>query len=301
MHDEFHAHGVGVVVGLAVADTILVLLLTLLVAGLLRSHADIARKLRELGVPLGDPAREPRQIPPTSARPRRSRDGMIEIGPLLPHRPVGTSVFDLEGASPDGDGLAVAVTGARRTLLCFLSSGCASCGAIWADLDSRRLPIPDGVRTVVVTKGPEAEQVSSVQRLAPRGGDIPVVMSSQAWRDYDVPGSPFFVFIDGEAGRRLGEGTARSLDEVAELVLASIDDAAAVLGYSSGRRVGDTDEAGHRRRDHVATVDEELAAAGIRPGDASLYPASVDDLVRSPDAKPPHRAPVVPVPAPPTQ
>ncbi len=284
-------------VGLVVADTVVVLLLGLLVAGLLRSHADIARKLRELGVPLGDPAREPRQAVPIPAGLRRAGDGTVEIGPPLPHRSVRNAVFDVEGVTPEGDSLALAVLGARKTLLCFLSSGCAGCGAFWADLDSGRSPIPGDVRTVVVTKGPETEQVGAVRRLSPEIRDVPIVMSSQAWQDYEVPGSPFFVLVDGEAGGRLGEGTARSLAEVAELVLASIGDAGISLRTTRGETA--SPETGRRHRDHVPTVDEQLVAAGIGPGDASLYPASVKDILQPRGAGAPCAEPAVPLAAPP--
>ena len=43
-------------VALAVVLTLVVLLMAVLVAGLLRSHADILRSLHELGVGVGDPA-----------------------------------------------------------------------------------------------------------------------------------------------------------------------------------------------------------------------------------------------------
>ena len=41
---------------LVIVSTFVVLLLGILVAGLLRSHADILRSLHELGVGVGDPA-----------------------------------------------------------------------------------------------------------------------------------------------------------------------------------------------------------------------------------------------------
>jgi hypothetical protein len=47
----------GGVIALVVISMFVVLLLGILVAGLLRSHADILRSLHELGVGVGDPAR----------------------------------------------------------------------------------------------------------------------------------------------------------------------------------------------------------------------------------------------------
>ena len=45
----------GVVVALAVVLSVVVLLLAVLVAGLLRSHADILKALHDLGVGVGEP------------------------------------------------------------------------------------------------------------------------------------------------------------------------------------------------------------------------------------------------------
>ena len=67
-------------IALVVISMFVVLLLGILVAGLLRSHADILRSLHELGLGVGDPA-APRRAPvplPPSRRRRRSR---------CPHRP----------------------------------------------------------------------------------------------------------------------------------------------------------------------------------------------------------------------
>ena len=50
-------------VALVVVVTFVVLLLSVLVAGLLRSHADILRSLHELGVGVGDPAARPTHVP----------------------------------------------------------------------------------------------------------------------------------------------------------------------------------------------------------------------------------------------
>ncbi len=62
-------------IALVVVSTFLVLLLGVLVAGLLRSHADILRSLHELGVGVGDPA----LIAATG--PSRSTAGRTGLGP----------------------------------------------------------------------------------------------------------------------------------------------------------------------------------------------------------------------------
>ncbi len=64
---------------------------------------------------------------------------------------------------------------------------------------------------MIVTRGPEREQRSKLRSLAP--SEVPVVMSSQAWEDYAVPGSPYFVLVEDGAIR--GEGVATTWDALA--------------------------------------------------------------------------------------
>ncbi len=63
-------------IALVVISMFVVLLLGILVAGLLRSHADILRSLHELGLGVGDPARH-------EARVRCRRPG-AGAGPAVP-------------------------------------------------------------------------------------------------------------------------------------------------------------------------------------------------------------------------
>jgi hypothetical protein len=187
--------------------------------------------------------------------------------------------------------VAVAVTGRPGlTLLAFLSSGCSSCAGFWAALaDPAGHGLPGDVRTVAVTKGPEVEIRAEVARRAAPG--LTVVMSTAAWGDYEVPGSPFFVLVDGAAGRRVGEGVANSFDQVAELVRRArleTDEGGAVPAGGGG---GGGESGGSRSRafstgldgaEREARNDRELAAAGILPGDPSLYPGSLEDVFPRP-------------------
>ena len=157
-------------------------------------------------------------------------------------------------------------TSGGLTLLAFLSTGCASCAGFW---ESFRRPdslgLPPGTRLVVVTKGPEREIAGEVAPLAAPG--LRVLMSSDAWTEYEVPGSPFFVLVDGTSGRRIGEGVANQLAQVAELVRRAESDARAFGPVGPpGRDVGLDGPA------RESENDAELLAAGIRPGDPSLYP-----------------------------
>jgi len=219
-------------------------LLALLVAGLLRSHAEILRALHDLRPAPADV--QPRPAPVTLGR---------SDGGVVAPRQEGTPVFDVAGVTPFDEAISVAVASPRvDTLLAFLSAGCATCARLWASVDELDdCGLPDRTRVVVVTLGPGEESPARVRRVAPRG--VPVVMSSEAWQDYRVPGAPYFIYIDGPGRAVRGEGSASSWGEVASL----LGDA-----HGDGQRV----VSGRARE---ARIDRELAAAGILPGDPRLY------------------------------
>ena len=102
-------------------------------------------------------------------------------------------------------------------------------------------------------------------------------MSTEAWGDYEVPGSPFFVLVDGRSGRRIGEGVANHFHQVAELVRRAEADA---RSFAVGDRAGKPrrPRRGARRTGRESANDRELLAAGILPGDPSLYPSSLADV-----------------------
>jgi hypothetical protein len=123
-------------VALVVVVTFVVVLLGILVAGLLRSHADILRSLHELGVGVGDPVDTSEQSSARSAAPRLPTwsESSSTLGPAP----------TVAGVTPTGDARAIAVDNADGfTLLAFLSSGCATCAAFWDALqkpESLELP-----------------------------------------------------------------------------------------------------------------------------------------------------------------
>jgi hypothetical protein len=237
---------------LAVESVVLVLL-AVLVAGLLRSHAEILRRLHQLGAGLDDDvqvADAPLVVRPRGVRPDAPANG--SLGPA--HDVAGTGLHD--------DAVIVPVVGVQhRTLLAFLSSGCLTCSTFWDALgDSASLDMAgDDVRIIAVTKDASEESVSELRKLAP--ADVPVVMASDVWRTYDVPGSPYFVLVDGAERRVLGEGTGLSWAQVCTLIQQAEAD-----GMSSGA-------------EREARIDRELLAQGIGPGDASLY-RSADQVAR---------------------
>lgn len=215
-------------------ETVLLVLLLVLVAGLLRSNAEILRRL--------DPSSSGEGVTAGIAQPpdapARGADGSDRAAPLAGPTPAGDAIR-LEFAAGAGE----------PTLLAFLTSGCGTCAGFWATLGEPRLP--PGVRTVVVTHGAERERPAALRALAPPG--IPVVMSSQAWEDYRVPGAPYFVLVDGAIR---GEGAATTWQALGSLVSDAIEDQ---------RESGGTARAG--------AAERKLAAAGIGPEHPSLYPA----------------------------
>jgi hypothetical protein len=230
-------------------------LLVLLVAGLLRSHAEILRSLHDLGV----------NLEPEATTTARSSGPAIRSVPVTGGPP--KHARDIVGATPTGDAVSIAVTETRHlTLLAFLTSGCSTCLDFWSAFADRNAPeIPGDARLVIVTKGSEAESVSALQRLAPP--TIPVVMSTDAWTAYDVPVAPFFVLVDGASGALVGEGAASNWPQVTSLMAQAVTDAGIT---KRGRR---SHAPGRPESDALreARVDRDLLAAGIEPGDPRLY------------------------------
>jgi hypothetical protein len=205
------------VTALVAAETILLAVLTLFVVALLRSHAEILRRLETL---------EPRNTVP---RPEAA--------------PGARPAPDIAGATPSGGARQVAA-GSGDLLLAFLSSGCSSCAGLLDSLPEGLAQLPRATRLVVVPKSPEVERA---QRFRPLEDHVDVVMSSDAWDDYAVPGSPYFVHV--ENGRVAGEGSGTAWTQVATLLSDALSD-----------------------RDDTHRVEAELEAAGILPGHPSLRP-----------------------------
>lgn len=241
---------------------VVVALLALLVAGLLRTHAEIIRGLHELGVDLDPGAR------PASAG--------LSVVPSP--RADSRAAVDVAGESPAGDAVNIGVaSSAEPTLLAFLTSGCLTCAGFWEAFDRPdELAVPGDARLVVVTKSGGGESVSKLRKLAP--ATVPVVMSTEAWESYDVPVAPYFVYVDGPSGEVIGEGAASTWEQVVSLLSQALEDAGLDGSDRSGR---------HRRprprgdAAREARADRDLLAAGIHPGHPSLYPRREDDLYQS--------------------
>lgn len=187
---------------LVVVGAVAIGLLAVLVAGLLRSHAEILRALHSMGVSL-----EPGQDPPPVSQVSFTAEPPGE-GPAL----------DLVGVTPADETVHISVAGAGQpTLVAFLSSGCTTCSEFWKTFgEGSPSGLQHNVRVVIVTKGPEDESPSKVRELAPRG--LPTVMSTAAWEAYEVPVVPYFAYVDGPSGRIVSQGAANTWDHVRSLI-----------------------------------------------------------------------------------
>jgi hypothetical protein len=143
-------------------------------------------------------------------------------------------VVDIAG--PTLDGAQVAISPAKTdTLVAFLSSGCMTCKTFWDGLQpARREPLPGDARLVVVVKDRDKESPSRLRDLAPP--DLPVVMSSQAWDDYGVTMSPYFLFVGGSSGTVRSEGAAQSWEQVRSLLADAIEDERLMLEEAAHER-----------------------------------------------------------------
>jgi hypothetical protein len=219
-------------------EGLLVALALLFVLALLRSHAEILRRLSRLeGVPGG-----------IGGRQSPGREGAGEGGPAR----------DIAGQTLAGDAVKLSLrSGSSRTLVAFLSSGCAACEPLWSGL--RGPPaLPADARLVVLTKSPDRERLARLRELAP--ADAEVVMSTQAWEDFAVPATPHFVLVGG-SGEILGRGSATSWQQIVELLRDAEDDSALYRA-----RARSTEQRASR-------AEQALTTAGIGPGHPSLYPS----------------------------
>ncbi len=222
-----------------IALGVAVLLLSVLVAGLLRSHAEILKALHELGAGL-----------------ELDKTGPVPVtveGVRGPRRTSGDTPTSLSGETLDGDVVALSLLG-QDTLIAFLSSGCTTCQEFWRAFRGDVRDVPGGARLVVVTRGADEESTSALRERQP--AVVPVLMSDQVWDAFEVPGSPYFAYVDG-TGRVVGEGSGASWPQVVDLLSQSRADAAARTSGSGAVR---------------ESRDEQLLAdAGIDAGHPSLH------------------------------
>ncbi len=228
---------------LSLVTTVGFAVLVVLVFGLLRFQAEIFRALHRAGVPLDD-----LDIPAGYTNDPGNRRIPAATGEGRAH--------DVAGVSPGGGALKVSVTATDQLiLLAFLSSGCRTCERFWKAFADPALRLPGvGTRLVIVGQDAKYESEKVFARLVPPG--VKAVLSSQAWEDYDVPGSPYLVLVDGGSGRVLGSGTAPDWEQMRGMLVRVLD----VKGDGPPRR--------RRRpstRNREMRADEALREAGIDP------------------------------------
>lgn len=194
---------------LVAVETLLLALVVLLMLGLLRSHAEILRRVH---------------APDGHAHESAAEDEELAAASEYAVRPKLTDPVDIEGEDLYRRRMTVPVASSGQPhLLAFLSGGCSVCEAIWDELQNYEdLPLPNKATVVLVAKGRNEESISRLRRLMPPY--LTVVLSSKAWEDYRVPGSPYFVYV-GESGSIEGEGSARSWSRAMSLLEDAIGDA----------------------------------------------------------------------------
>lgn len=264
---------------LIVVETVLLLVLSVLVVGLLRAYATVLQRLHRLDGGAELPA----------APPFRTASGVMPPPGEYSSPGAGSKSEDwAEAHDIVGQGLSGEVVSVRTvavphdTVLVFLSSGCSGCTGFWEQFaDGTAVAAVGRSRLLVVTKSAEEESISLLRELCPPGVDL--VMSSTAWSDYEVPGSPYVIVVDGRTGRVKGEGSGVSLQQVSGLMQQAYGDGASFAGVRSVVKPRSDTE-------REVDVDRTLLAAGIGPGHPSLYgpDLSVDMTARA-AAQPPHR------------
>ena len=214
----------GALTALVIVETIVVCLLAVIVVSLLRSHAELLRRLPE-------PEEEQEHHAHGAAMPIEPEPAMPSSLPSPKRRP--SEAHDVAGTTLGGDQVVVSAASGTDTLFAFLSTGCLTCQTFWDGLKpSVRRPMPGGARVIVVVKDPAYESPSKLAALAPP--DVPVIQSSQAWEDFAVQMSPYFCFVDGRSGTVRSEGAAMSWDQVSSLLTDALFDEAAARAKGSG-------------------------------------------------------------------
>ena len=226
---------------LLIVALIAIAVLTLIVFGLLRTHADILRALDRAGISLDDTA------------------ATSTVGPVQLSEPTRKeTAIDIVGTVPGGGPVSVSVGGAHHTLLAFMSSGCKTCANFWSEFKSPVLELGgEATRLVIVAQDPAHDSESRLVELSPNG--VRTVCSTAAWEAYGVPGSPYFVLVDGPTRKVTGSGTATNWPQVRQLLAQAIGDAKSTGAHS---------DVAHSNNG----VTAELTAYGIGPGHPSLYP-----------------------------
>jgi hypothetical protein len=246
------------------ALTLAVAVLALFVLGLLRSHAELLRRITELaGRPTADAANG------SGSRLETMPEGVLPV----PDEVARTPVSKIGGVDCDLRPYEQRLRDLREQylLVAFLSTTCLSCLEIWRDIieaGAEAAPIEagdDAAALLLVLKGREEENLGKARALAV-DTPVPVILSAEAWAELEVPGSPYFALIDVSGERVMGAGSAQSWEQLKSLA----SDAMLELSLATAppRRSGNGRGGGYRSI--IEREDEDLRRAGLHPGDPSL-------------------------------
>jgi hypothetical protein len=246
---------------LVVGETILLMIVSLLVIGLLRSHADILQRLHALGHGSAEEQTEAEGNEVGVAD--EIAPGLVPIPKSTPRQDSLPALTAVSGLSLELEEITVPLNLSHAyALLAFLGTGCLSCTDLWRDVEKVHDDLPETVNLVVVTKDPGEENVTKLRNVRPH--TVPVVMSSELWAQCEIPGSPYFLLVDGRSHTIVAGGSATGWHQVISL-----------LGDSMGE-LEITEElarvnGAERRRTVLQREDDELAAAGLMPDDSSFF------------------------------
>jgi hypothetical protein len=206
-----------------VAEIVGLALLAMLCFGLLRANAALTRRVdalelaaerarrRQASRPQPDPSEENTMDP-------SPRNGEVAETSAEDEDEDEANLVSLDGTTPDGQPLSIDLDGDEPQLVAFLSTSCGICTSLWERLQSGALEEQSAqLRSVVVTKSPSLEDTERVRELT-AVGNVPTVMSTQAWEDYEIPGSPYFLLVGGEPRDVIGEGPANGWGDVSAMV-----------------------------------------------------------------------------------
>ena len=129
---------------------------------------------------------------------------------------------DIEGTDPSGHPVRIGIGDYRQPiLLAFLHIGCDGCDEFWRGLGDDHGQLPASVSAVIVTKGPDNVSPGGVGQASLGIGRVPVVMSDDAWTDYQVLGYPFFVLVDPATRTVVAETVGFGLADVISMIRSS--------------------------------------------------------------------------------
>lgn len=230
-----------------IALGVVVFFLGMLVVGLLRANADILRRLESVGAGL-----------------EGSSASSHDHGAITLTRKPETAVSHrtIAGVTPDGEPLVASLaSGTDPTLVAFLSTTCSTCTPFWEGLESSVMHFGGHRhRVVIVTLGESEESPTRAQSM--RRGSVDVIMSSDGWSSFEVPGAPYFALIEATTGQVVGEGSAMTFESLTEFLTDATNDQKWDLQNSA--------------ESEESRIDADLREAGILPGDPRLYPQKGD-------------------------